>query len=217
MDGEGVFVASHMIGSSGFNELVVGVSREAAKCHHGVGIVGRLIRRGGGRGGGLFRVFLFSEFVGGLPKVAIFTGMTLAGTIPTLDIRIRGAGRPLIVVIRGLGSFVALSAPLRDCQCPRSGHRSRLFSLCIGKRLFDRRPGSSPAIHEVSNLRSPRSQKGGEDFTHEGAVADGERNPLEVILIVMELFKININVLFIVKRKEIELHASGLLPIVVWG
>ena len=145
-----------MIGGSGINEPIVGVSREAAACHHSVGVVSRLVRRGGGHGGGRFSVFLFSEFIGGLLEVAVVAGMTLASTIPTLDISIGGAGRPLIIVPGGLASFITLSALLGDGECPRSGHRRGLFRLYVAKRLLDGRPGSCPATREVSNLISPR-------------------------------------------------------------
>ena len=111
--------------------------------------------RGSGPGHGLFCIFLFSEFIGGFLKVAVVTGMTLAGTIPTLDIRIRRAGRPLVVVPGGLAAFVTLSALLRDGECLRSRHRSSLFRLYIATRLLDGRRGSGPAICKVSNLRSP--------------------------------------------------------------
>ena len=144
-----------MIGGSGINEAIFGVFREAVACHHSVGVVRRLVRRGGGRGGGLFRVFLFSEFIGGLLKVVVVAGMTLAGTIPTLDIGVREAGGPLIVP-GGLAALVTPSALLGDGECPRSGHRRGLLCLYIAKRLFDGRPSSGPAIRKVSNLRSPR-------------------------------------------------------------
>ena len=115
IDGEGVFVAAHVISTPGVNEPVVGVSWVAAACHHSVGAVSRLIRIGGG---GLFLIFLFFEFIGALLEVAIVTGMSLAGTVPALDIRIRGVGRPRIVVVRGFVAFIALSALLRDGECP---------------------------------------------------------------------------------------------------
>ena len=110
---------------------------------------------GGGRGGGLFRVFLFSEFIGSPLEVAVVTGMTLAGTIPTLNIRIRGARRPLIAIVGGLVAFIVLSALLRDGECPRGGHRRGLFRLYVLKRNLDGCSGSGPAIRKVSNLRSP--------------------------------------------------------------
>ena len=155
IDGEGVFVTAHMIGDSGINKLIVRVSQEAAASHHGVGVVCRLVRRGGGRGGSLFPVFLFSEFIGGLLEVAIVTGMTLAGTIPTLYVRIRGAGRPLVSIVGGLAAFMALSALLRNSEYPRSGHPKGLLRLYVSKRLLDRGPSSDPSIRKMSNLRSP--------------------------------------------------------------
>ena len=155
IDGEGVFVATHMIGGSGINEPVVGVSREAAVSHHGIGVVSRLIRRGGGRGGGEIRVILLSMFIGSLLEVAVVMGKTLAGTILTVDIGIRGAGRPHVIIPGGLVAFVTLSALLTDCECPQSGHCSSWFCLYIAKRLLDGLPGSGPAVHKVSNLRSP--------------------------------------------------------------
>ena len=156
IDSKGVLVATHMIGGSGVDERIIVVSREPAACRHSVGVVSRFVRRGGSRGGGLFPVFLFSEFIDGLLEVAIVTVVTLVGTIPTLDIRIRGAARPLIVVPGGLEAFVKLPALLRDGECPRSRHCGGLICLYISKRLLDGRPGSGPAICEVSNLGSPR-------------------------------------------------------------
>ena len=152
IDGEGVLITAHMIGSSGINEQIVGFSQEAAACHDSIGVISRLVRRGS-CGGRLFLVFLFSEFIGGLLKVAVVMGMTLAGKIPTLDIRIRGAGRPLIIVVGGLAAFVALSTPLGHSKCLRRRHSCSLFRLYVAQRLLDGHPGSGPAIRKVSNLR----------------------------------------------------------------
>ena len=196
-----------LVSGSGINEPVVEVSREVAEYDHGVKVVHRPVRRGGGRGSRLFGIFLFSEFVGGLLEVAVVTGTTLVGKIPTLDVGIREAGRPLIVILRGLAAFVTLSSRLRDSKCLRSGHRSRLFCRYILERLLDGRPGIGPTICEVSSLRSPHYRQGGENLTHEGNVANGERSPLEVVLVISGLFEVDIDVLFVVKHEEINLRA----------
>ena len=156
IDGIGVFITTYMIGGSGINEPIVAVSREAAVSDHSVGVVSRLVCRGGGCGSRLFRVFLFSEYMDSLLEVAVVAGMTLAGTIPTLDIRIRGAGRPLIIVPGGLAAFITLSSFLGDGECPQSGHRRGFFRLNIAKRLLNGPRSSSPAICKVFNLRSLR-------------------------------------------------------------
>ena len=82
-------------------------------------------------------------------------GTTFAGKIPTLDIRIRGAGSPLVAIVGGLAAFIALSALVRDGECPQSRYRSSLIHQYIAKRLLDGRPDSGPAFCKVSNLISP--------------------------------------------------------------
>ena len=120
-----------MIRGHGVDEPIVRLPREIGKCHHGVGLVRCPIGRGGGRNGGLFVVFLFPKFIGGLFEIAVITGMTLAGTILTLYIRIGGVGRLLNVVPRVLVAFVTLSSSLGDSKSPRGGLEACLFRLYI--------------------------------------------------------------------------------------
>ena len=67
--------------------------------------------------------------------------------------------------------------------------------------------GNGPAIRKVGNLRSPRQRQGGENLTHMGAVANSERSPLQVVLVVSELLEVDIVVLLVIKRKEVKLPA----------
>ena len=126
-----------MFRSPGVDEPIVRLPREIAVCHHGIGLVRCPIGRGGGRNGGLFVVFLFPKFIGGLFEIAVIAGMTLAGTIPALYIRIGGAGRVLIVVAGVLLAFITLSPSLGDGKRPRSGLGACLLRLYIPQRFLD--------------------------------------------------------------------------------
>ena len=120
-----------MISSNGVDEPIVRFSREIAACHHGTGLVRCPIGRGGSRSGGLFVVFLFPQFIGGLFEIAVIAGMTLAGTIPTLYIRIGGVGRRLIIVPGVLVAFITLSPSFGDGKSPRGGLGASLLRLYI--------------------------------------------------------------------------------------
>ena len=76
-------------------------------------------------------VFLFPKFIGCLFEIAVIAGMTHVGTIPTLYIRIGGAGRPLIVVSGVLIAIVTLSPFPGDSKSPRGKLRAFLLRLYI--------------------------------------------------------------------------------------
>ena len=57
--------------------------------------------------------------------------MTLAGTVPTLYIRIGGAGRLLIVVPKSLVEFIMLSPSFGDGKSPGGGLGACLLHLYI--------------------------------------------------------------------------------------
>ena len=120
-----------MIRSPGVDEPIVRLPREIAACHHGIGLVRCPIGRGGGPSGGLFVVFLFPKFIGGLFEIPVIAGMTLAGTIPTRYVRIGGAGRLLIVVPGVLVAFITLSPSFGDSKSPRGGLGACLLRLYI--------------------------------------------------------------------------------------
>ena len=120
-----------MIRSPRINEPIVRLPRAIAACHHGIGPVRFPIGPGGRRNGGLFVVFLFPKFIGGFFEVAVIAGLTLAGTIPTLYIRIGGAGRLPIVVPGILLAFITLSPYFGDGKSPRGGLGACLLRLYI--------------------------------------------------------------------------------------
>ena len=77
-----------------------------------------------------FYCLSFSKFVSGLFEIAVIAGVTLAGTIPTLYIRIGGVGRLLVVISGVLVAFFMLSPSLGDGK----GLRGRLGTCLL--RLY---------------------------------------------------------------------------------